>query len=305
MHSTEVIVNADKLMEFEAARGPGAVVSPDAKTASRRAGRWRERACAAARPGATAGWVDLPLDLPDAPAGASGGAHGDVVGAILCESQAGYGDGTCDDTRDAPGDTRPQRALHDDALWALAHRAQGATLQLDFELRTATARQVFRRDFTYVSRQLHALEASRRVQGLDRALLNDALSALQRRADDAQALFARIACELEAALALQGHAGSAIEFTRPARFEATIVSPGARRFVDLVRHADDALCQVEKAWLLGALAPQARTGLVGECRRALLGFKDQVRDRRQAIGAHVREINAQRSEAGTSDRAED
>jgi hypothetical protein len=235
--------------------------------------------------------------VAEAVAVAHGAQHVETRGAPRAESP--------DETRgDRPdtffGDAELQRALHDDAVWALAHRAQGATLRLDFELRTAVARQVFRRDFVHVSRQLHALEASRRVQGLDRAMLNDALLDIERRADGLQALFARIAGELDATLAARGQAGAEIEFARPARFQATVVSPWARRFVELVQRADDALCHVEKAWLLGALSPQARTGLVGDCRRALLGFKANVRDRRQAIGAHVREINGQGGQGGAA-----
>ncbi len=290
----EVIVNAGKVVEFGAMRESGTVGNAgtgEAHAAAQRVARWRERPRRAAP---VEGSVDLPLEL----AGDASG-DGDVQGNVPGQA----GDGMLGAARvgapaEAPEATAPQRALHDDDLSGLARRAQGATLRLDFELRTGVARQVFRRDFVHVSRQLHALEASRRVQGLDRALLNDALAAIQRRADDLQALFARIASELEATLVAHGHAGATIEFARPARFQATVVSPCARRFVDLIRHADDALCQVEKAWLLGLLAPPAKTGLVGDCRRALLGFKDHVRERRQAIGAHVREVNAQRGEPG-------
>ena len=190
----------------------------------------------------------------------------------------------------------PEHAPRDAELWLLARRTQGAALRLDFELRTALARQIFRRDFVYVSRQLHGLEASRRVQGLDRTCLDDALAALQRRADDIGALLAGMDADLQAAIDARGPAGARIAFARPARFQATVVSPVAHRYLGLLTQADATLARLEMAWLLGLVAPADRTALAGDCRRALKGFKDLAADRRQAVGALVRAINAWRRE---------
>jgi len=200
---------------------------------------------------------------------------------------------------DGGASAEPQLAPRDAELWLLARRTQGAALRLDFELRTAFVRQVFRRDFVYVSRQLHGLEASRRVQGLDRARLDDALAALQQRADDVQALLTRIAADLDAVIAGAGPAGASIAFVRPARFQATIVSPIAHRFLALLTQADATLSRLEMAWLLGLVAPAHRTALLSDCRRALHGFKDLACQQRQAVGELVREVNAQRR-AGVS-----
>ena len=200
-------------------------------------------------------------------------------------------------------DAAPQVAPREIELWLLARRAQGATLRLDFELRTALARQVFRRDFVYVSRQVHALEASRRVQGLDRARLDDALATLRQRADTIEAFLAQSARELQAAIDAHGPASARIAFARPARFQATIVSPGAHRFLALLTRTDDTLARLEMAWLLGLVDPAARSTLVSDCRRALLGFKDLACDRRRAVGSLVQELNAQRR-AGDAMRQE-
>ena len=224
--------------------------------------RWRRREA----PRETHEHVELPLDGADA-------------------------DGSPD-----PTPTAPERPLRDAELWLLARRGQGAALRLDFELRTTLVRQVFRRDFVYVSRQLHALEASRRVQGLDRARLNDALAALLRRIDDVQALLQRIAADLDTAIASHAPAGARIAFARPARFQATIVSPIAHRYLALLTRADETLSRLEMAWLLGLAEPASRTVLVSDCRRALHGFKDLACHERQAVGALVREVNAQRRE---------
>lgn len=233
--------------------------------------RWRLRGAGLAA-AETREHVDLPLEGGDASADADAGV----------EVEAGIGD--------------PQHAPRDAELWLLARRTQGAALRLDFELRSALARQVFRRDFVYVSRQLHALEASRRVQGLDRAALNDALAALQRRADDVQALLQRIADDLQRAIDAHAPANARLTFACPARFQATIVSPAARRFLALLTQADDTLARLEMAWLLGLVDPATRTALASDCRRALHGFKDLAADRRQAVGELVRQVNAQRRE---------
>ena len=190
----------------------------------------------------------------------------------------------------------PQLAPRDAELWLLARRTQGAALRLAFELRTALVRQIFRRDFVYVSRQLHGLETSRRVQGLDRICLADALAALQQRADDVQALFQRIATDLDAAIAARGGASASIAFARPARFQATIVSPVAHRYLALLTQADETLARLEMAWLLGLVEPANRSALISDCRRALHGFKDLAGSRRQAVGELVREVNARRRE---------
>ncbi len=190
----------------------------------------------------------------------------------------------------------PELAPRDAELWLLARRTQGAALRLAFELRTALVRQVFRRDFVYVSRQLHGLETSRRVQGLDRGRLADALGALQQRAEEVQALLRRTAHELDATIAAAGPCGASIAFARPARFQATIVSPLAHRYLALLTQADDTLSRLEMAWLLGLLDAASRSALLSDCRRALHGFKDLACQRRQAVGELVREVNAQRKE---------
>lgn len=209
------------------------------------------------------------------------------------EAMAGAGPASPVEPDDAAG-ADPQRAPRDIELWLLARRAQGAALRLDFELRTAPARQVFRRDFVYVSRQLHALEGSRRVQGLDRVRLDEALATLRQRADAIQAFLEQRAAELRTAIAARGPAGAHIAFARPARFQATIVSPSAHRFLALVMKADDTLAVLETAWLLGLIEPARRSALASDCRRALLGFKDLACDLRRAVGSLVQDINAQR-----------
>lgn len=190
----------------------------------------------------------------------------------------------------------PQRATRDIELWLLARRAQGAALRLDFELRTALVRQVFRRDFVYVSRQLHALDASRRVQGLAREDLDEALAALQRRADEVQAWIEHQASDLQAAIHARGPASASISFACPARFQATIVSPAAHRFLGLLLRADEMLAWLEMAWLLGLVDPDQRTMRMRECRRALMDFKNLACERRQEIGQLVRDANAQRTD---------
>jgi hypothetical protein len=205
---------------------------------------------------------------------------------------------------DAAAEARaPQQALHDGELWLLARRAQGAALRLDFELRTTLARQVFRRDFVYVSRQLHALEASRRVQGLARTCLDDALAAIERRATDVQTLLQCIRTDLQTAIATRAPANARIAFASPARFQATIVSPVAHRYLSLVMQADETLARLEMAWLLGLVEPATRTALAGDCRRALQGFKDLACNRRHAVGEQVREVNIHRKTGLLADSA--
>jgi hypothetical protein len=220
-----------------------------------------------------------------------------LVDATHSAWQATQAGARADDPVDLPLDLAPdaeaaQAALHDDRLWQLARRGQGTVMSLEFELQTRLARQAFRRDFAYVSRQLLGLEASRRVQGLDRTALDDALRNVRERGDELQARFARMAAELDALPVPSRAAATAFGPAAPARLRATVLSPHARRFVELLQAVDQVVWRVERAWLLGLLSPARRTALVGECRRGLVGFKELVRARRQAIGARVREVNA-------------
>ena len=195
--------------------------------------------------------------------------------------------------------------VHDELLASLGRRFRGATLRLGFELRTAIARQIFHRDFVYVSQQLHALEASRRVQGLDRQVLRDALATVARRGDATRTQLLLCASNARALIAAHGHAQADVEFERPAQLQATIVSPHARDFLDLLGQADDALTQVEKAWLLGLLEPTERARQASDCRRVLHGFKETVRQQRHVVGLHVREVNAARRRFAANDPAND
>ncbi len=188
----------------------------------------------------------------------------------------------------------PARAAHDELLVGLGRRFRGATLKIDFELGTAIARQAFRRDFVYVSRQLHALEASRRVQGLDRKLLNDALIAVERHVDVVKTMLKQVGAEARALIEAHGQAEAHVEFTPPVRLQATIVSPYARAFVDLLRLVDETLTQLDRAWLLGLVDPTTKAQLAADCRKALQGFKEVVRQQRHVVGEQVREVNAAR-----------
>ena len=188
----------------------------------------------------------------------------------------------------------PQRPLRDAELWLLARRTHGAAPRIDFELRTSLVRQLFRRDFVYVSRLLHALEASRRVQGLARANLDDALATLQRREEDVHELFDRLQADLAARPASPPRLAAQVALARPARFQATVVCSFARGYLALLTHADDLLAELERSWLMGLVDPASRTGFASDCRRALNGYKDLASERRSVIGDEVRRLNAQR-----------
>jgi hypothetical protein len=181
-----------------------------------------------------------------------------------------------------------------DLLAGLGRRFRGPTLRMRFELHTSIARQIFRRDFVYVSQQLHALEASRRVQGLPREDLNEALAAVGRRIDAVRTLLLHGAEQTRDLIRLHGHEHSDVEFARPTVLQATIVSPFARDFMDVLVHADAALGELERAWLLGLIEPTEKGRLAAECRKAVQGVKEVVRQQRQLIGAQVRELNAHR-----------
>jgi hypothetical protein len=209
-----------------------------------------------------------------------------------------------DDHRSRPrGDDRqarpaPSRTAGADALLAgLGRRFRGATIQIEFELRTTAVRQVFRRDFVYVSQQAHALESSRRVQGIDRMRLAEALRLVERRGESIRATLEDAILQARELVRRAGELPQDIRFARAAGLQATIVSPYARLFVDLMRLADEAISLLEGAWLMGALDSAERAELINECRRVLVSYKDTVRDQRHAIGEHVRAVNEERRRA--------
>ena len=186
------------------------------------------------------------------------------------------------------------KATHDELLLGLGRRFRGASLKIDFELSANITRQIFRRDFVYVSQQLHALEASRRVQGLERKWLNGALGVIERHGEGVKTLLQLTSAEVVELIARSGHASTQAKFGPAARLQATIVSPCARAFVDLLQTADAALMQLERAWLLGLVDPETKGQRAADCRRALQGYKEIVRQQRHVVGEQVREVNALR-----------
>jgi hypothetical protein len=186
------------------------------------------------------------------------------------------------------------KATHDELLLGLGRRFRGVSLKLEFELGANITRQIFRRDFVYVSQQLHALEASRRVQGLDRKWLNGALGVIERHGEGVKTLLQLTSAEVVELIARSGHAATQVKFGPAARLQATIVSPCARAFVDLLQIADAALMQLDRAWLLGLIDPETKGQRAADCRRALQGFKEIVRQQRHVVGEQVRAVNALR-----------
>jgi hypothetical protein len=242
-------------------------------------------------------WSDRPdADPFDLEAHAAGAMESSTA---LDDAPSCPGETSCPPNADGSAPVRqatrePLRARHDELLAGLGRRFQAAALKLDFEVRTTATRQIFRRDFVYVSRQLHGLEASRRVQGLDRALLNDALSAVERRANGVRTLLLQVASDTRELVALHGQSSVEVAVGRPARLQATIVSPWARVYVEMLALADEALIQLEKAWLLGLLDSASRSRRASDCRQALQGYKEFVRQQRHLVGEHVRGVNAAR-----------
>ena len=176
--------------------------------------------------------------------------------------------------------------------------------------RLEQSRQVFRRDFVYNSQQLHALEASRRVQGIDRGVLSGALLVVEVQVESLKNDLRDQAAALRTLITDEGHAGTDAHAVRPARLQATIVSPYARLFVDLVRLADETFLQIECAWLLGLVGGDERARQLALCRAALQCFKETARAQRNVVGVHVRQVNearrtARHDEADTTRPGED
>jgi hypothetical protein len=198
---------------------------------------------------------------------------------------------------DAPEPPRRPSARaggRDTLLAGLGRRFRGATMEVEVELCTATVRQVFRRDFAYVSRQAHALESSRRVQGIDRRRLTEALLAIEGQGEAIRISLKDLAVQAHERMARMGGRPPDLQAPRVATLQATIVSPCAHLFLDLMRLADDAVLLLEGAWLMGTLNSAERAALINECRRALIGFKETVRQQRHSIGEHVRAVNEER-----------
>jgi hypothetical protein len=180
-------------------------------------------------------------------------------------------------------------------LAGLGRRFRGPTLCIRFQLQTDITRQIYRRDFVYVSQQLHALEASRRVQGLPRENLNAALASISHCLASTRGVLLDAASQLRALIDLNGLSDAHVEFRRPEAILVTIVSPHAREYMGVLEAADDALAQLERAWLLGLVDPLEKSQRVSDSRKAIQAVKEAVRDQRQVIGGQVRDVNARRA----------
>ena len=196
----------------------------------------------------------------------------------------------------APGEDR--RTPPDNVLTGLGQPFHGAALQFEFDLATSLPRQIFRRDFVYLSRQLYALELSRRVTGLDRALLNAALAAVTRQMNTVGAMLRHCHERSRALSEAHGYANTVIEFKPRTAIRATLVSRYTRDFIGVLQQADAAMIELEKAWMLGLVSLSERDYRQKHCRHALRSIKEVVRQQRHRIGQEVRRINEQRANGG-------
>jgi len=176
-----------------------------------------------------------------------------------------------------------------DACASFGRRQHDAVAPLELPLRAAATRHLLAHDFGEVSRQLLALESSRRIQGLHPRVSRAAFEAIAAKAREACAGLARCAEALPACDDRQVPTGPPPAPTGPA---ANGLAPGAHAYVELLLQADRVLHRIEQAERRGLLAPSDSTRLVRACGAELLAFNDAVHQQQRIVSLHIRQLDA-------------
>lgn len=167
-------------------------------------------------------------------------------------------------------------------------------VEIDYMLCTRTPRQMYRRDFVYISRLLYSLERYRTIRSADMARLDECEQKVVRKLDGVRQLVARTLREANALIAANVQPAHHITYPRAMRYRAPIISPYAREYMEVLTDADRAYAQIEVAFLLGLIDRHKRREIEVLMRKAIRAISAVVRQVRVEA---VRYVDSLRSKA--------
>jgi hypothetical protein len=176
---------------------------------------------------------------------------------------------------------------------------QGAVIELDFELSARTPRQLFQRDFVYVSRLFYNLDRYRDIKGVDQTLLDTEEEKVAKKLDAVKQLVTKNVRELDALLAANSHDNARVTNAKTVLYRAPIISPFAREYVEVLQKANGAFVQADVAFLFGLIDRKQKQHIDKTVRQAIRAISQVVRQARAAALAHLKALNGQAADEAT------
>ena len=176
---------------------------------------------------------------------------------------------------------------------------QGSFIELDIELSARTPRQLFQRDFLYISRLFNSLERYRDIKGVDQAMLDTEEEKVAKKLDAVKQLVAKNVRELGALLTANQHHNAKVTNAKTVLYRAPIISPYAREYVEVLQDANEAFVQAEVAFLFGVIDRKQKQSIDKTVRQAIRAISSVVRQARAAALAHLKSVNGQASDEAT------
>lgn len=177
-------------------------------------------------------------------------------------------------------------------------------VEIDYMLCTRTPRQMYRRDFVYISRLLYSLERYRTIRSADVARLDECEQKVVRKLDSVRQLVARTLREANALIAANVQPAHHITYPRAMRYRAPIISPYAREYMEVLTDADRAYAQIEVAFLLGLIDRHKRREIEVFMRKAIRAISAVVRQVRVEAVRYVDSLRSKTDDAADRSQIE-
>lgn len=173
----------------------------------------------------------------------------------------------------------------------------GAVVEIDYELQSRTTKSFFRRDFAYVSKLLNALENYRTIKVIDHGKLDAAEAIVTKKLDNVMELVGKKAKESVALLEANRQAGHNIVYPRAMHFRAPIISPYAREYMEVLKHADTAYANLDLCFLMGLVDRKIKTETEALIRKAIRSISQTVQQQRAEMAKYVTSLRGQADDA--------
>ena len=171
-------------------------------------------------------------------------------------------------------------------------------VEIDYMLCTRTPRQMYRRDFVYISRLLYSLERYRTIRSADAARFDEFEQKVVRKLDGVRQLIGRTLREANALIAANVQPAHHITYPRAMRYRAPIISPYAREYMEVLSDADRAYAQIEVAFLLGLIDRHKRREIETLMRKSIRAISAVVRQVRVDAVRYLDSLRSKADDAG-------
>lgn len=163
-------------------------------------------------------------------------------------------------------------------------------VELDYLLRTQNMKQLYKRDFVYISRMLYSVERYRKVSIVDQTKIDASEAIVTRKIDSVRKLLNSQLKQATALIEANAQVAHRISYPRAERYRAPLISPYAREFMELLVTCDEAASKLEAAYLLGLIEREKRSAVLMQMRKAIRTIAPTARQIRVELAKYMRRL---------------